>query len=42
MATVIARVESLSIDLFDAIPSQTSPGDRRSLLAVQRATARRS
>jgi hypothetical protein len=42
MATVIARVESLSIDLFDAIQSQTSPGDRRSLLAVQRATARRS
>jgi Methyltransferase domain len=42
MATVTERVESLALDLFDAIPSQTSAGDRRSLLAVQRATARRS
>jgi hypothetical protein len=41
MATVIERVESLAVDLFDAIPSQTSAADRRSLLAVQRATARR-
>ncbi len=38
---VAARVENLDTDLFAAIPSQTSPRDRRSLLAVQRATARR-
>lgn len=41
MGDVIERVESLSLDLFEAIPSQTSAADRRSLLAVQRATARR-
>jgi len=40
-ATIVDRVESLSTDLFDAIPSQTSTQDRRSLLAVQRSTARR-
>jgi hypothetical protein len=39
--TVFARVEHLDTNLFAAIPSQTSPRDRRSLLAVQRATARR-
>jgi hypothetical protein len=38
---VIQRIEELSVDLFDGIPSQTSLADRRSLLAVQRATARR-
>jgi len=35
------RIDTLDISLFDAIPSQTSPGDRRSLLAVQRAVARK-
>ncbi len=34
-------VAALSTDLFAAIPSQTSIRDRRSLLAVQRSTARR-
>ncbi len=38
---VTGRVERLETGLFDAIPSQTSQKDRRSLLAVQRATARR-
>lgn len=41
MSTPIERVEALSLDLFNAIPSQTSDADRQSLLAVQRATARR-
>lgn len=36
-----ARIEALDVTLFDAIPSQTSDATRRSLLAVQRATARR-
>ncbi len=39
--SVIERIDELSVDLFAGIPSQTSPADRRSLLAVQRATARR-
>jgi hypothetical protein len=38
--TVSERVEALALDLFEAIPSQTSAADRGSLLAVQRATAR--
>ena len=38
---MVDRIETLSVDLFDGIPSQTSLADRRSLLAVQRATARR-
>jgi hypothetical protein len=38
---VSERVAGLDTGLFDAIPSQTSQRDRRSLLAVQRATARR-
>lgn len=42
MRAVIDRIEELSVDLFDGIPSQTSLADRRSLLAVQRATARRN
>jgi hypothetical protein len=41
MRAVIERIEKLSVDLFDGIWSQTSLADRRSLLAVQRATARR-
>lgn len=36
----IARIDALDLTLFDSIPSQTSDGDRRSLLAVQRAIAR--
>ena len=34
------RIDSLDETLFDGVPSQTSPGDRRSLLAIQRAVAR--
>lgn len=34
------RIENLDTTLFDAISSQTSLGDRRSLLAIQRATAK--
>jgi hypothetical protein len=41
MSTVAERVDALSVDLFSAIPSQTSLATRRSLLAIQRATARR-
>jgi len=35
------RIDQLDISLFDGIESQTSPGDRRSLLALQRLTAKR-
>jgi hypothetical protein len=35
------RIGKLDISLFEAIPSQTSNEDRRSLLAVQRATAQK-
>ncbi len=38
---VIDRVDRLDTGLFEAIPSQTSQRDRRSLLAIQRAAARR-
>ena len=41
MGSVIERIDQLCVDLFDAIPSQTSVATRRSLLSVQRATARR-
>lgn len=41
MKTVGERIDALSVDLFEAIPSQTSLATRRSLLAVHRATARR-
>lgn len=41
MTTVAERVDTLAVDLFEAIPSQTSLATRRSLLAIQRATARR-
>lgn len=41
MSTVAERIDALSVDLFSAIPSQTSIATRRSLLAIQRATARR-
>lgn len=34
------RIDSLDVSLFEAITSQTSEGDRRSLLAIQRTTAR--
>jgi hypothetical protein len=34
------KIEALDISLFEAILSQTTAGDRRSLLAVQRAMAR--
>jgi hypothetical protein len=35
------RVDALDLGLWDGIPSQTSSGDRRSLLAVQRAVAKK-
>lgn len=37
----IERIDKLDIGLFDGIRSYTTPGDRRSLLAVQRAIARK-
>jgi|BioPla2DNA2_1021312.scaffolds.fasta_scaffold13103_2 hypothetical protein len=37
----VERVESLDISLYGAIYSQSNDGDKRSLLAVQRATARK-
>jgi hypothetical protein len=40
MNELISRIEKLNISVFDAVPSQTSVGDRRSLLAVQRAIAK--
>lgn len=36
-----ARLARLDLSLFDAIPSQTSPNDRRSLLALQAAVRER-
>lgn len=41
MKNVIERVEGLDLSLFEKIASETSTEDRRSLLAVQRATANR-
>ncbi len=41
MSDWINKIETLDLSLFDAIPSQTTVGDRRSLLAVQRAIARK-
>jgi hypothetical protein len=35
------QIDALDISVFEAIPSQTSDGDRRSLLAIQRITARK-
>ena len=37
----IERINKLDLSLYKAIPSQTTAGCRRSLLAVQRATARK-
>jgi hypothetical protein len=41
MQSVIEQIEALDIDLFKAIPSQTTDNEKRSLLAVQRATAKK-
>lgn len=41
MSDWTSRIDQLDLSLFEAIPSQTSPEDRRSLLAVQSATARK-
>jgi hypothetical protein len=41
MDTYSGRIEALDVGLFDAVPSQTSTGDRRSLLAIQRVTAQK-
>lgn len=38
---VISRIEALDETLFEGVPVIASPGDRRSLLAAQRATARK-
>lgn len=40
MSIYTEQIDTLDIKIFDAIKSQTSEGDRLSLLAVQRATAR--
>jgi hypothetical protein len=41
MNTYSGRIDALDVGLFDAVPSQTSTGDRRSLLAIQRVTAQK-
>jgi hypothetical protein len=41
MNNPIERIEMLDLTLFDPIFSQTEPGDKRSLLAVQRSVARK-
>lgn len=41
MSDWIEKINKLDLDLFETVPSQTSDGDRRSLLAVQRATAQK-
>jgi hypothetical protein len=41
MNDLYQKVESLDVSAFDPIASQTTMGDRRSLLAIQRAVARR-
>ncbi len=41
MADIEDRIEGLDLRLFERIPSQTSQGCRKSLLAVQRAVRRR-
>lgn len=41
MTTNETRIDALDVTLFDAIPSQTTEGERRSLLAIQRSTAHR-
>ena len=40
--SLIEQVDDLDLSLFDKIDSETSTEDRRSLLALQRATARRN
>jgi hypothetical protein len=41
MKSAIERIEALDLSLFDGIDSESTTEDRRSLLAVQRAIARR-
>ena len=41
MSDWITRIDALDETVFDEVPSQTTVGDRRSLLAVQRATAKK-
>lgn len=38
----INKINDLDVSLFEKIPSQTSDGDRRSILAVQRVTAKKN
>lgn len=40
MNPFIPRIDALDVSLFEQVPSQTSSGDRRSLLALQRTVAR--
>jgi hypothetical protein len=42
MKNPIDRIELLDLTLFDSIQSQTSAGDRSSLLAIQRAVAKKN
>lgn len=41
MRPISARIDDLDLSVFAAVPSQTSDAEKRSLLAVQRAVARR-
>jgi len=41
MSNYPSQIDSLDIAIFKAIPSQTSEGDKKSLLAIHRATARK-
>ena len=40
MPDAVSRVESFDLSLFERIPSQTSPEDKRALLCVQKAIAK--
>lgn len=41
MRPITERIDDLDLSVFDLVPSQTSDAEKRSLLAVQRAVARR-
>jgi len=41
MSTPSQQIDLLDLAIFKAIPSQTSPGDKRSLLAIHRATVQK-
>lgn len=41
MVTYSQQIDSLNVAIFEAIPSQTSTADKRSLLAIHRTTAQK-